>query len=213
MKKFASSFIDFDDTVFDTQKFLTEMEIIFARHGVSSADFRQGTKAAMINGQKFYNYTFEQHVDGLRKKGYSLSDKIIDDLNAILEKNNFQFEGAEHFLEWVCTASEKVILLTAGNPEFQHKKLSSTELTEYFDAVQVLHEKKEEYVRTASNHQKSLFINDNLTENLVLKKMLPEVTVISKTNYFKFNRQDYKESAIPFFETFTDIKKYVETNY
>lgn len=212
MKKFAYSFIDFDNTIFATSaRFAPAIREVFLRAGVTEDDF-ETTRKATVEGSNgaFYDYSFEAHVAALAAIGYTLSADLINQLNALLEKNSFEMPGATEFLTWVRSVSDKVVMVTAGNHDFQHKKLASTKLGAFFDEVVVVHENKGSVVARYVGMQTGpvLFVNDSARENVAIREQFPKTTIVGVVNP---HRPDaHLATKLPYFETLTEVQQYVE---
>lgn len=210
MKHFAVSFIDFDNTIFGTIRFAETLRDLFLQAGVTGDDFEKTRKETVegANGA-FYDYSFEAHVGVLTKLGYTLPDDFVGQLNAMLETTSFEMPEAAMFLTWVREVSEHVVLVTAGNHDFQHKKLASTKLTSFFDDVVVVHENKGAVVAKylATHTGPMLFVNDSVRENVAIKEQFPATTVVGVVNPSR--PASYQTSGIPYFEKLSEVQSYV----
>lgn len=210
MKHFLVSFIDFDNTIYETSRLSMAMRELFLQAGVTPEDF-QITRNKTVEGATgdYFDYSFERHIIALEQMGYTLPPDFLSQLNAILEKSSFEMPGAHEFLRWVREVSERVILITAGNHDFQHKKLASTKLSSFFDEVVVVHERKGVVVAKHVGEEKGrvLFVNDNIKENIAIQKQFPQVLVVGLIHPQK--PADYTTITIPFFAKLSEIQAYV----
>lgn len=209
-KHFLVSFVDFDNTVYETSRMSAAMRELFVQAGVTPEDF-QITRNKTVEGAngQYFDYSFERHIIAVEQMGYSLPPGFLDQLNGILEKTSFEMAGAHEFLSWVREVSERVILVTAGNHDFQHKKLASTKLSSFFDEVVVVHERKGAVVAKHVGEEKGnvLFVNDNIKENIAIQEQFPQALVVGMIHPQK--PADYTTIKIPFFAKLFEIQKYV----
>lgn len=206
---FEYSFIDLDSTIFETHLLAKAMREIFRNYNVSDADFDISMDRAIRGDGNFYDYTFEKQIENLIAIGYSLPESIAVQLNNLFQIN-YRAPGVEEFLKFVRQVSDRVILLSAGNPEFQYKKINSAGLENFFDEINILHGKKDEFVRQKIGGQANgLFINDNVGENTLIKNNFDTVLVVARINPRK-TEEEYRESGIPYFDSLSGIQQYVE---
>ncbi len=205
--------IDFDNTLFDTTAFRIELIKIFAEFGVTKEDFIYSADLA-IHGATgtHYDYTVEGQIQILQKKGYQIPTAIVLKKVKELLKTSFVYPDTISFLESLKEKTQKLILLTAGNTDFQMSKIYSVGIEDYFDEIVCVHNKKEEYVESVyTPHEKIFFINDKLKENLDVRNKREDIVVVTKRNPEKNTKEELKESGIPHFETLIEILNYIET--
>jgi len=206
---FQYSFIDLDATIFETPLLARDMRKIFGRYNVTDADFDASMELAVRDRNYFYDYTFEKQIGQLKKMGYRFTTEIVAQLNNLFQKN-YRAPGAEEFLIFLRRRSERMILLSAGNLEFQRRKISSADFEKFFDEIHILHGNKDAFVRQKINGKDAgLFVNDNVRENIIIRDNFATVTVISKVNPRK-KTQEYRDSGIPYFDNLSGIQQYVE---
>jgi FMN phosphatase YigB (HAD superfamily) len=208
-------FVDFDKTIFDCLAFEKDMWKVAQDHGVSAEDYKETYKQAIHPSTKDeYNYTFEGHIQFLKLRGCSNAEGLLGEWNSLLQ-NNYLFDGADVFLEFLRANSTHLILLTAGNKEFQMKKISSVPVQRYFDEIVVLDGHKDEYLSSLKiDFSNSLFLNDSMRENVILKQRFPDLNIIVRFEKFdehKYTEDQMKEFGTPFFETLSGIQEYIKS--
>jgi len=210
--KFDYSFVDFDKTIFDCDKFEKDMWAIFERHGVGLEDYSATYKKSLNTvSSDLFDYSFLEHVDFLKELDYDLDDSVVAELVSLLDKNNYLFPDTEEFLQFLRENTKTMILLTAGDEDFQKTKIEKTKLGQWFDDVQVVLGHKEDFLADRIKPDNSIFfVNDSIRENLIVKESFPEILIITKFNPLRYTLEDAKNSHIPFFETLTEIKKYIK---
>lgn len=207
---FDFSFIDLDDTLFKTFLFKEDIFNCFARCGVTLDDYKK-TYAQAVFGPMvgYFDYTFKKHADILRDLGYQIPDTTIIELDGLLKKN-YNFEEAEDFVVAIKKISKKMILLTAGERGLQNKKISGSGLAKYFDVVEIIEGGKSQKIfELADSASKILFVNDNVQENIQIKKDLPNIILVGTKHRVRWPEDDYATSEIPYFDSLTEVKDYV----
>jgi len=207
---FDFAFVDLDDTLYNTYLLKEDIFGCFADCGVTKEDYRLSYNKAVFGPViGYFDYTFKKHADILREMNYSVPDSTVEKLNNLVKKN-YNDINAEQFILDLKKISQKVILLTAGKKDFQQQKIDSTGLEKYFDQVVIIDGgKSQAIVDVAGQSQKILFINDNLKENIEIKKNLPYVLVLAKKHKALWEDDDYKKSEeLPYFDSLTEIRDY-----
>src|SRR3989339_1200259 len=179
---FSHTFVDWDDTVYNTVAFKADIFGIFAKHGANEKDIKETfLKSLCTVAPHQYDYTFEEHTQFLRDLGYNLPDTVEAELNALFSKN-YLFPDTVMFLEFLKSISDKVVLLSAGDKTFQLNKIRDSGISDRFDELVILSGNKEKYLGDNYNNNKIFFINDNLRENLSVKQEVPAALVVTKLN-------------------------------
>lgn len=215
MNRFDMVFLDLDATLYDTPTFSREIKSILMGCGVSERDFSETIALATsgASGDK-YNYTFELQLQLLGQRGYALPEaKVLTELYALFDVDR-SYPDTYAFLSWCKEVSKKVVLLSAGNITFQEAKLRATEMRAYLDDLLIVSNQKEQAIAALyADSSTGLSVNDKLTENKRLKERWPNLTVITKARPEKYSRTEMEAIGCPYFNTLTDIQRYVTTHY
>lgn len=205
--------IDLDSTLYKSHNLGKNSKNIFLSFGVSEEAFDESAHRAFhgVSGD-YFDYSFENHIDLLLQMGHVLpKEELVQKLNKIFEENHV-IDDALFFLESLKKTNKKLILLTAGNKDFQYKKIENAGIEKYFDEIVVVHGEKEKFIEENKREgEKIFFINDNLKENRKVKEVHKDVEVITKRNARKNTQEEWEQSGIPHFETLTEILNYIET--
>ncbi len=207
---FEFSFVDLDDTLYNTYLLKEDIFNCFSNCGVTREDYRLSYNKA-VHGPVvgYFDYTFKKHADILREMDYQIPDTIFEDLNNLMTKN-YNDDEAENFILDLKKISNKVILLTAGKKDFQQQKINSTGLDKYFDRIVIIDGgKSQAIIDVAGQSNKILFVNDNLKENVKIKQDFPYVLVAAKKHKIAWEDDDYQiNKDLPFFDSLIEIKDY-----
>lgn len=198
MKNSAKIFIDFDDSLFNTKKFRSELVGVFSKNGVSKKNFFE----------TYYDYP-QRTASGLRKydparqimmlrKKIKVNDlKIKKDLERLIRKaKKFVFTDTESFLARF--KKRNLLLISYGYTDFQYGKIKNCGLFGKFFKVIVADGDKNKIVRKfVKKGEPFLFIDDRIENINLIKKDFPNsVTFLLKRREGRYN--DTKTKAVDF---------------
>lgn len=207
---FEFSFVDWDNTVYNSVAFEADIFGIFSKHGASQADIRETyTRSLCTIAPHKYDYTFEEHTQFLRELGYNLPSSVEAELNSLFSKN-YIFPDTLFFLDFLKGVSKKIVLLSAGDQNFQLNKINGSKIKSNFDEIKIVGGDKEKYLANNYKGKEIFFVNDNLRENLSVKTEVPSALVITKFNTNRYSEEEVKKVGVPYFKTLTEIQHYVE---
>jgi phosphoserine phosphatase len=204
--------VDFDYTLYKTDLFERDMKNVLCSFGVSAEIYKDSYKQALKwEGDGYgFDYTFPKHIKILQEKGFEIDlDKTVAELDDCIKKE-YLFDDAIIFLKFLKDLGDRVVILTAGNPDFQKNKLSKVGVVDLVDECVYLYGNKQDFVEEIlSKERKVVFINDNSKENTIIKKQFPNLEIIGIVNSYKYDEAAVKASGVPYFKTLSEIKKYI----
>ena len=209
--KFDYCFVDLDDTLYNTQQFKKDMYEVFQSSGITYDEFFIAyNNAEAMRDAGYFHYTFERHIEEIKKLGFIVPDGALDKLNELL-KRNYVMAGADKLLDLLKQICNKVILLTAGTTDMQAKKVDAIGLRSMFDEVVHIAGGKDELLKKyVNNGQKALFINDKLNENLVIKKTFDSVEIITLYNPIRYTVAECEANGLKCFQNLDEIINYLK---
>ena len=145
-------YIDFDGTLFNTDKFYQDYLDILNKYNISSLEIDEMKK------ELFTNRRFNLDI---------LTDYIISKYNIknlkqeveFLYNNSYVFEDVIPFLEKY--KNYNLILLTLGDIDYQNRKIESSNLSKYFQDIIITDVDKSQL---DINYKDNLFIDNNPKE-------------------------------------------------
>lgn len=208
--KYDYAFIDLDDTLYNTRQFKEDIYSVFSPFGISHKNFLIAYQQAAELGEfGYYDYTFEKQIQAVRSFGADAPDGLVKELNVLLE-NNYIIDGAENFLIELKKRCQHLTLLTAGNIDFQAKKISAIGVAPRFDEIIQIPGGKDAVVKKYSETAgQILFVNDNLEENRIIKGDFPAVEVLTVLNLSYWAADECENSGIPWFHNLDEVTKYI----
>jgi phosphoglycolate phosphatase-like HAD superfamily hydrolase len=204
--------IDFDDTLFDTQRYHRARYEAVADLGISPEVYWQAYSETRLDSEGNFIYNDDRHSDSLGSKGFD-SKEVAARFKLLAEKmKDFLFPDAHDFLNDIKKFGAPMFLLTWGCPEFQRfGKVEPSGIAHYFDEVFYTRAPKERHLKDffeKNEVDKTWFINDKPEETVRLSKQFTQLKPILKFSPL-FSDNDYKNLGIPYFRTLTEIKEYV----
>lgn len=149
-------YIDFDGTLFDTDRYTKDFMNIFHEYDINEEIFDE-TKKILFNENKLFNinviidYFIEKYdidiqlrrkIDDLLNHSYIYSD-VLDCLN-MLVNNGYE-----------------LYLLTYGDKDFQKMKIDASNISKYFKEIIITEKDKS---KLNLNYKNSIFIDNNPIE-------------------------------------------------
>jgi len=200
---------DFDQTLYDTAGLVRAIKEVFASYGFDETVFDTTYKQARVTdeSERALDYSFERHAEMLSRDGYDV-DRVamLRDLHACVS-DAFVLPGVAEMLRNLLQKKEKLILLSAGNPNFQYQKVVASGLEMYFDTcIYIAGDKVLEVEKIIEKVDEVVyFINDKLQENIAVHQAFPQVRVITVYNAEKDTLVDVQNSGIPYVMNITDV--------
>lgn len=136
-------FIDFDDVVFNTQRYKTDLKKIFFRFGISADLFERLYFAypPNSNNSSVKTYQLEKHLQVLRKKVSFKKSELRKAVERFLaDTKKYVFPDTVFFLNHF--KKKQLFLISHGDRNFQRKKIQGSGLASYFQAVEITGRKK-----------------------------------------------------------------------
>jgi len=183
--------LDFDCTIFNTDKFREKVVEAFARHGVSRDLFYSTLEESRGSGR---DWKPEIQFGVLRKQGFGNVDKIQNEFNDILESTHlFLYDDTLPFLKRA-KKMYPLYILSYGEDWFQNKKIEKVSISPYFEKIIVTKNiYKDKEANDLSCGEPSIFVEDNPSALSAAKKYAPHIITV------RINRGDgrYKDEATP----------------
>ncbi len=184
-------FIDFDDTLFDRNRFIHDyFQLLSEITGASLSEID-----AAYHDKGVYDKGFcgpGKHLSKLAEKFLFDESRASEVLEHFLaDTSSYLFPGAKKFLK-VLADNFKIILLTVGNPEFQEQKVSGSGILKFFDDVQYIppDSYKARHIKEMIKRGELFYlIDDKEAEYLELAKIFNEN--IAKASYIRVISGNY----------------------
>ena len=204
--------IDFDDTLFDSHAFKKARFEILKSIGVTKETFFQTYKQAYSDDEGNFAYNDRRHAQFLGVAGFD-ENEAFNKLSIVSNRlSDFLFTDAVNFLQFLKKYNQPIILLSLGDPSFQEFKIKGTQIENYFNHIFAVAEPKDKVLSEIFKFEKvkeAWFINDKVNETKVLYEKFPQLKPVLKISP-SIEMSEYINSGYPFFNTLSEIQKYVE---
>jgi FMN phosphatase YigB (HAD superfamily) len=165
---------DFDDTLFDKSGFVRRLAETM---GISENEFLATYKEYFKKNKN--PYSAYKHLEVLKSIKKERFDKItarnrVDEF--LRDVSGFVFPEATELLEIVRKKERELILISAGNSDFQMSKIKNSGIAGFFDKI-IITADKVESLRPWQNKE-IVFINDKEEENEKVSEEYPLARVV-----------------------------------
>lgn len=164
--------LDFDDTLFNTQEQLEELQKIFWRAGFTEEEFwtlYQETK------QKIGDFDVLILDLALQLKQFN-REKVNEEINFLTDKSaDFVYSDVTEFLNGF---NKKDIILLSSGADFQKLKVKKSKLAPFFNEIIITFKDKVEELKVLSErypNEKIFFIDDKAEQIDKVKNQLPQI--------------------------------------
>lgn len=205
--------IDFDDTLFDTNRYKHARLDSVKQLGVSEEQYWESYRYARNAPNGEFTYSDYRHADMLALYGYD-HDAILAALGKTSSEASlptFLCRDTISFLEEIKAYGETMVLLSLGNPGYQELKTKGSGVSAYFDRTFMVHDTKQHILSELFqdvHSQQVFFINDKVGETRELHTAFPHMNVMLKISK-NIDIEEYQKSSLPYFDSLTDIAAYV----
>ena len=205
--------IDFDDTLFDTQRYKQERMRSLVSLGVSEEIFWQTYARVRKNERGEMVYSDERHATLLEEYGFE-KNKILAAFDVINKKaKGFLFSDTLYFLQEIKKTQAPLILLSLGDPHIQEMKVKGSGIDVYFDRMFLVTDTKKHLVKgllDRHSQEKVWFINDKINETKEVCDISTLITPVLRQSP-NIAAEEYHKSGIVYFQSLTEILKYVQS--
>lgn len=175
-------FIDWDHTLFDTEKLKKAVALRLKKLGVPEKLFFKIFKETIgytwkkVFKPEVFLKILQKHVS------FSLSDGKKAWNKALIQSRKFLFPDAIKFLEVLQKRKFRIILVTFGDIKLQKAKVRFAKIGKYFDKIIYTKNKKPKIIKKVLKTcwGKAVFVNDNIEETIEIKKQCPGLQIIIK---------------------------------
>jgi len=184
--KFKKLILDFDLTLFDADRFLRDVFLIFNKYGVSEEDFYNSYEATKKVGPwnpfRHAGLAFKKSPAGLK-----------EDINGLFKKSgDYLFDDVIPFLNHIKTEN---ILLSYGDEETQLSKIKCSGIAKYFKSIVITSDQlKTDFFDKYENESSVIFVEDRANTINAVKSKFPSIfCVLIKRPESKLHDEEVSE--------------------
>ena len=205
-------FIDFDDTIFNSGKFIKDFKKVFRRHGVSSEEFEKSYIPCSegICGKTFMEYDLERQLLDIENRHGKLTKMRRELHDFIVNSQKYVFDDFYEFTKKI--PKENIFLISFGKSSFQRSKIKHSGVLSYVQDYVLTSSSKAECIneifsRNERGERKLTFVDDRVDQLEDVKEKFPEMILYRmirpEGRYIKAITPD----NIPEINKLTDIPK------
>ena len=146
-------YIDFDGTLFDTDRYMSDSIRTANEYGISDVMFNK-VKKELFGEKKLFN--LDRMIDYFIEK-YNINVDIKEKTDELLN-NDYLYSEVIDCLNILVNSCYELYLLTYGDQEFQMKKINSSGINRYFKDIIITDRNKSEL---KLDYKDSIFIDNN----------------------------------------------------
>jgi len=202
-------YLDFDDTILDTNGFIQELVRVFNAAGFTEKDFydnyaRTKEKVGDFDIDTLFDFFAHQQQFDMRKTRRSV-DNLFSNVDVFVHNDFFDF--AKEF------GRDKLAILSYGTTPSQREKIENSKIVPYFGEIIVTNKSKEENFRdiVAQHPDKQLFFVEDKADQIdKVKALAPQVVTmkIERPNgRFVHTQSDLTDHVVKDFYDVADIIK------
>ncbi len=186
-------FLDFDDVLFNTSRFVQVLKKEFEKNGISEEEFDRtylDYPRRQKNG-RLTVYNIWQQIDYLekeKKKSLSRLRRAVKTL--VADTSSFIFPDVVKFLKTF--ASEDLYIISYGESELQLKKINNCGLSSYFKKIIIINQPKGKIIqqirKETSKNVSAYFLDDRVEQIEDAKLKNPDLkTLLVKRPEGRYN--------------------------
>lgn len=149
-------YIDFDGTLFNTDKYTQDFMKIFHEYGIDNIDFDK-VKKKIFNNKRLFNLN---KIINYFITEYNINILLKDKIEVLLN-NSYLYPEVRNCLDELINDGYELYLLTYGDKEFQNIKIISSNINKYFKDIIITNKNKSEL---NLDYKNSIFIDNNPNE-------------------------------------------------
>lgn len=186
-------YIDFDGTLFDTDKYVKDCMKIFNKYGISKEKFDKICQN-VFGRLNLYDMTV---IIKYVINEYNISETIYDEFTSLLD-NCYVYEDVEDTLRVLKDLGYELYILTYGDKNTQKRKVDSSKLDKYFNGIIITQGNKAELDIDYNN---SIFIDNNPNEIEKFYRKIPKLLIRIRRETDKYAKFECKyEDVIECFD-------------
>ena len=123
-------YIDFDRTLFDCDSFLVDLYSIIQKYKIPKKIFKDSQIQCKKIG--FNPYIILKKVE----KEFSFNHEIYNDIDKLLNNTSkYLYDDTISFLKYLKSSGYEIIILTKGNSDYQKRKITNSNISNYYDDI------------------------------------------------------------------------------
>ncbi|MFH1565234.1 MAG: HAD family hydrolase [bacterium] len=217
-------FLDFDDVIFDTKRFIDDRDQIFLDNNIAPEIFNKYPNDYSLKRKQgeLVKYSDKEHLESLRdvldnNVDFEKLRKEISEL--IKDAEKYVFKEFYDFAEKI--GKENLFLLSYGDVKHQTEKVKNSGIMDYFADIIITDGLKSEALSKkllADNNEICYFIDDRITHLEDVKKQFPKIKTFLMASGDGRYKDDIKDKeridkyCDDVVKNFAEVEKLLEQN-
>ena len=182
--------LDFDYTIFDTDKFRGAVQAMFAKHGVGAELFKRSIEESRGEAGEWHPV---KQFEILRKERIDKINSIREMLNRLTDDSQqYLYEDTMPYLE-KASKNHEFSIVSYGEDKFQGAKIRGCRgACKYFNKILVTQNlNKDKEAGEIARGERAIFIEDNPIALVAVKKFSPNIITL------RMNRGEGRHASVP----------------
>ena len=197
-------YIDFDGTLFDTDKYENDFIKIYNKYGINKNIFNKVSKRLFNN----INLFDIEIITNYFIKNYNIDSKISKEIESLYNKD-YIYKDVIPCLRKIKKLGYSLSILTYGNKSFQSKKIDSSNISIYFDEIIITDSSKS---KLNIDYKNSVFVDNNPKDIIDLYNINPKKIIRIKRSTDKYIAINLENSNIIECSDFYQITELLKGN-
>lgn len=195
-------YIDFDGTLFDTDRYNKDSKKVFNKYGITNMMFHNAYQE-LFGKNKLFNLNII--ADYLVDK-YSIDKAIYEEIS-VVKNNDYVYPEVINCLKEMSALGFELYILTYGDTLFQKEKIEYSNISKYFKDIIIT-----EHDKTSLNldFKNSIFIDNNPNETEMFHNVCSKIVIRIKRSTDKYSELQNNNKDVLEFEDFNQIVDYMK---
>lgn len=190
-------YIDFDNTLFNTEKFYYDLLKILAKYNISEEHLKKSSKQKIFNPLKALELLI---INDIRR------ESILSEVTSFLKDlTMYLYDDVNSFLSFLQTKGQ-VILLTYGDVDYQLNKINGCYIKNFFKEIIITSQDKD---KLSISYQNNFFIDDSAYQLSLLQKKTKNIVRIMRIG--NKHSMEHLEGVLTF-NNLVELEKYLQIN-
>lgn len=195
-------YIDFDGTLFDTDRYNRDCKQVFNKYGITNDMFHNAYQE-LFGKTKLFNLNII--TDYLVNKHHI--NKIIYEEISELKNNDYVYSEVIGCLNEIKSLGFELYILTYGDISYQKEKIKHSDISKYFKDIIITEQAKTSLNLDYSN---SIFIDNNPNETEMFHSMYSKCVIRIKRSTDKYSKLNNNNKEVIEFEDFNQIVDFMK---
>lgn len=198
-------YIDFDGTLFNTDKYTNDFMHIFNEYGIDNNIFDE-VKKELFNNENLFN--LDSIMDYLIDK-YNIDIGIKEKIYKLLD-TSYVYPEVKDCLNTLISYGYDLCMLTYGDNSFQNMKINSSNISKYFNEIIITDKDKSEL---NIDYRNSIFIDNNPLEIEKFCGSKAKIVIRIRRDNDRYSKYECNRVNVIECKDFNEVVKYLKGGF